>query len=85
MAYTQKIKFYKLDGRMRFEAGGSGDEDGKLDSPQGIFMSKDKVYVADTGNDRIQIFSRDGIYINKVIRQKDESLSWYNQLDIGFD
>ena len=60
-----KLKYYKLDGRMRFEVGGSGDADGKLDSPGGLFLAKDKVYVADTGNDRIQVFSRDGIYLNK--------------------
>jgi len=66
-----KIKFYKLDGRMRFEAGSSGDEDGKFDSPRGVFLAKDKIYVADTGNDRIQIFSRDGIYLNKVANKEE--------------
>ncbi len=62
----EKIKFYKLDGRMRFEVGGAGEGDGRFDSPEGLFLAKDKVYVADTGNNRVQIFSRDGIYLNKI-------------------
>ena len=66
-----KVKYYRLDGRMRFEAAGSGSEDGKLDSPEGIFLAKDKVFIADTGNDRIQVFSRDGIYLDKIINPTD--------------
>ena len=66
-----KIKYYRLDGRMRFEVGGSGSEDGKLDSAGGLFLAKDNVYVADTGNQRIQIFSRDGIYLDKIINPED--------------
>jgi tetratricopeptide (TPR) repeat protein len=66
----EKLKFYKLDGRMRFEVGSSGEADGKFDSPKGLFLTKDKVYVADSGNRRIQIFSRDGIYLNKISNPK---------------
>ncbi len=75
----EKIKYYKLDGRMRFEVGGSGDEDGKLDSPKGIFLARDKVYVADTGNDRIQVFSRDGIYLDKITNPKDSDVKLFEE------
>ncbi|MBL4711151.1 MAG: tetratricopeptide repeat protein [Gammaproteobacteria bacterium] len=67
----EKLKFYKLDGRMRFEVGRSGKAPGKFDSPEGLFLTKDKVYVADTGNARIQIFSRDGIYLDKIANPQD--------------
>ena len=67
----EKLKFYKLDGRMRFEVGSSGDADGKFDSPKGLFLTKDKVYIADTGNQRVQVFSRDGIYLNKISNPKN--------------
>lgn len=66
----EKIKYYKLDGRLRFEVGGAGDEDGRLDSAKGLFLAENKVYVADTGNQRIQVFSRDGIYLDKIINPK---------------
>jgi len=75
----EKLKYYRLDGRMRFEAGGSGDEDGQLDSPRGIFLGKDRVYVADTGNERIQIFSRDGIYLDKIENPKDSDARIFRQ------
>jgi len=75
----EKIKLYKLDGRKRFEVGGGGGEDGKLDSPQGVFITEENVYVADTGDDRIQIFSRDGIYLNKIINPKDSDVIYFNE------
>lgn len=62
----EQIKIFKLDGGLRYTAGGSGDADGQLDSPKGVYLGKDKIYVADTGNSRIQIFSKDGIYLNKI-------------------
>lgn len=62
----EKLKIYRLDGGLRYSAGASGSADGQLDSPQGVFMGRDKIYVADTGNRRIQIFSKDGIFLNSV-------------------
>jgi len=75
----EKIKFYKLDGHKRFEVGGSGEADGQLDSPSGLFLAKDRVYVADTGNKRIQIFSRDGIYLDKVINPKADAKKLFSE------
>lgn len=75
----EKIKFYKLDGAMRFEVGGSGDSDGKFDSPTGLFLAKDKIYVADSGNDRIQIFSRDGIYLDKITNPETADKKLFNR------
>jgi len=62
----EKIRIYRLDGKLRYQAGASGDEDGQLDSPRGVCLRKDRIYVADTGNRRIQIFSADGIFLDKV-------------------
>ncbi len=46
--------------------GGYGAELGKLKSPQSLFVRNDKVYVADTGNQRIQVFTVDGIYLDSI-------------------
>jgi tetratricopeptide (TPR) repeat protein len=62
----ESIKIYKLDGKLRYQAGASGSSEGQLDSPKGIFLHKDKIYVADTGNQRIQIFSKDGIFLEHI-------------------
>lgn len=73
----ESIKIFKLDGRLRYKAGASGSADGQLDSPQGVYLGKDKIYVADTGNNRIQIFSKDGIFLSKITNpasEKEEKL-----------
>lgn len=63
---ADSIKIYRLDGKLRYKAGGSGSKEGQLDSPQGVFLHRDKIYVADTGNQRIQIFSKDGIFLEHI-------------------
>jgi len=73
------LKIYKLDGRLRFKVGSSGDADGQFDSPQGVFLDKDKIYVADTGNQRIQIFSRDGIYLNKIANDENADTTLFQR------
>ena len=69
----ESIKIFKLDGGLRYSAGASGNADGQLESPQGVFLGKDKIYVADTGNSRIQIFSKDGIYLSKINNPESEN------------
>ena len=46
--------------------GNQGSGDGEFNNPEGIDIdSKGDVYVADTGNTRVQKFSGDGEYITK--------------------
>jgi len=46
--------------------GGQGGEDGKFSSPKRLAVdSSGYVYVADTGNERIQKFTSDGIFVTK--------------------
>ena len=60
------LKIYRLDGGLRYTSGISGSEEGQLDSPRSVFFQGDKIYVADTGNQRIQIFSKDGIFLEHI-------------------
>jgi len=44
---------------------GYGSGQGQVKNPKGLFVgSKGQIYVADTGNDRVQIFKADGAYSN---------------------
>ena len=65
----ERIKIYNIDGTAEFEGkgyGGSGSGAGKLSSPEAVYMRHEKIYVADTGNSRIQLYSSDGVYLDKI-------------------
>ncbi|HEY9052767.1 MAG TPA: hypothetical protein VIQ03_14545, partial [Gammaproteobacteria bacterium] len=64
------IKTYTIDGDPIFDDkgyAGAGSSEGKLDAARGVYLKGDRLYIADTDNRRIQIFSRDGIYLDKII------------------
>ncbi|GAB1233020.1 hypothetical protein UT4_14860 [Ferrigenium sp. UT4] len=70
---TQQVLLYTLaDGKFqdRFGAGtggffGGGDEQG-LDAPHGVAVHEGVVYVADTGNKRIQLFGVNGVFLQTL-------------------
>lgn len=62
-----RIVKFDNNGKLTLKFGSSGSRPGSLSKPHDIAISKDgTVYVADTGNDRIQIFSGDGVFLNVV-------------------
>ena len=65
IADGDSVKIYSHDGKLRFSIGRSGSRDGEFDDIGGLHLA-DYLYVADTGNRRVQIFTRDGIFVNKL-------------------
>lgn len=64
-------RLHKLDaaGNVLLTVGSSGSRNGQLDEPQDFVIASDgSLYVADSGNGRIQGFSADGVFF-KVISQ----------------
>ncbi len=62
------IKMYSTDGRYIGVFGGYGDGTGQLSSPYGICTDgKGRVLVADRSNNRIQIFTSQGDFIQSII------------------
>ena len=57
-------KIYNADGTVASEA--NGDEL-QLNEPEGIFVSRDSVYVADTGAKRIVVLNKDDLTLEKII------------------
>jgi len=55
-----RVVAFDLDGRYRFQFGGQGSGPGQLNYPVGIDVAGDKIYVADSGNKRIQVFNNKG-------------------------
>ena len=62
----EQLKIYRLDGDLRYTSGASGSDEGQFDSPRSVYFRADKIYIADTGNQRIQIFSKDGIFLEHI-------------------
>jgi tetratricopeptide (TPR) repeat protein len=60
-----RVKVLTLEGAPRFALGGRGSLDGEFDDIGGLHLS-DYLYVADSGNRRVQVFTRDGILVHKL-------------------
>ena len=60
---SNRVQVFDLEGNFlsKFGTGGSGD--GQFQIPSGVDVdASGNIYVADTGNDRIQVFNSDGIF-----------------------
>lgn len=60
------IRILSHDGTERFAVGRSGSRDGMFSDIGGMHLA-DYLYVADSGNRRVQIFTRDGIFVGKMV------------------
>lgn len=65
------VRIFSHDGTLRFTVGRSGSRDGEFDYIGGLHLA-DYLYVADTGNRRVQIFTRDGILVAKLADEQGE-------------
>jgi hypothetical protein len=62
------IHVFDESGQFKFSWGGRGGDKGQFDLPHGVFVDRDdgdKVYVIDRFNNRVQIFSPSGDYIDE--------------------
>lgn len=66
IADGDSVKIFGHDGKLRFTVGRGGSRDGEFDEIGGMHLA-DYLYVADTDNHRVQMFTRDGIFVNKLV------------------
>lgn len=57
-----KLYLYDKQGRQLFETGQYGSAPGSLDNARFVYTRGDRVYVADTNNNRVQVFDEKGIF-----------------------
>ncbi|HZV80626.1 MAG TPA: tetratricopeptide repeat protein, partial [Geobacteraceae bacterium] len=63
------------DGNIILKVGASGSREGYFSKPRDMHIGKDGlVYVADTGNDRVQVFNGDGVFVNILTRAQGSRL-----------
>ena len=65
-----RVKLFSHDGAPRFTLGRSGSRDGEFNNPGGVFLGE-RIFVADTDNQRIQMFTRDGVFLDKLGNTKN--------------
>ena len=71
------------DGSWKFDFGSAGKEDGKFVYPLGIEISNEgKVFIADSGNHRIQAFDLNGKFLSKFNVESESSAHGSDPVDI---
>lgn len=61
-----RVVMYSADGKYKASFGGKGSDAGELRSPHGIAFHDGILYVADSGNGRIQLFGDNGVFLNSL-------------------
>ncbi|MCZ4245189.1 NHL repeat-containing protein [Pedobacter punctiformis] len=60
---NHRIKKYDQNGNLLLKFGKQGSANGDFDAPFGICYFKNKIYVSDTRNSRVQVFDKSGKYL----------------------
>ncbi|HEX7025931.1 MAG TPA: tetratricopeptide repeat protein, partial [Gammaproteobacteria bacterium] len=70
-----KVFVFTSDGKLLTQFGSSGRDDGELGGAEDIFLRNNRIYVVESSNRRVQIFSIKGVYLDKFPRQTDKQAS----------
>jgi DNA-binding beta-propeller fold protein YncE len=66
--HNDRVQRFTADGEFIMEFGTSGSGDGEFNRPAGVEVDHHgDIYVADRGNNRIQLFNPEGKYLDKFI------------------
>jgi YYY domain-containing protein len=66
-------------------SGGKGFANGEFREPRGIAVSKDRIYIADTANNRVQVFHKNGKYIFSIGEEGDSEGEMREPNDVVLD
>jgi DNA-binding beta-propeller fold protein YncE len=85
---ANKVFVFDMDGKLLLEVGQPGSEDGQLMAPNAVTADKEgNIYVVDTGNQRVQVFNKEGQFTKILSGSNDASGSsvFVNPRGIGID
>lgn len=68
-----KLHAYSADGENVFTVGRYGISAGGFKDPKHVFIAQGKYYVTDSGNNRVQVFSADGQFVEEIKAGKSAS------------
>jgi DNA-binding beta-propeller fold protein YncE len=67
-----KIFVFNLKGKKLMELGKAGTGEGQFRAPNGVTVDRDgTIYVVDTGNQRLQVFDKNGKFVKTINGSKD--------------
>ncbi|MDQ6974077.1 MAG: 6-bladed beta-propeller, partial [Mariprofundaceae bacterium] len=69
----KNIKVFNQDGDFQFSIGQHGRKKGQFLNASGIAVAG-RIYVADTGNHRIDVFSRNGVFFKEIGKDKERGV-----------
>jgi sugar lactone lactonase YvrE len=85
---ANKAYVFDMTGKLLLEVGKPGTNDGEFNAPNGITTDKEgNIYVVDTGNQRVQIFDKQGKFV-KIINGSNNGQGesvFVNPRGIGID
>lgn len=70
-----KVFVFSVDGKLLTQFGDSGRNDGEFGGAEDVFLRNNRIYVVESSNRRVQIFSLKGVYLDKFPRQADKQES----------
>ncbi|MDX8381499.1 MAG: tetratricopeptide repeat protein, partial [Ghiorsea sp.] len=79
------VHVFDNKGTFKFTFGSRGRRNGELSNPKGLTLSQSAVYIADTGNKRVQVFSRNGLFQKAIGNTKQPNLEMEEPSAIAVD
>lgn len=69
---ANKVFVFNMDGKLLLEIGKPGKKNGEFNAPNAVTADEDgNIYVVDTGNQRVQIFDKNGKFVKIINGSKD--------------
>jgi tetratricopeptide (TPR) repeat protein/DNA-binding beta-propeller fold protein YncE len=82
---AKKLYVYGTNGKSIFSTGRYGSSAGGFNKPSDVYVAHGQYYVSDTGNNRVQIFSRDGQFLEEVKSRQNDVELFYEVGPIAVD
>ena len=79
------VHSFTHDGQNIFTIGRYGTSPGGFQNPSDVYIRDGKYYVADKGNNRVQVFSSDGQFLEEIKAQKDGEQLFFEVGPIAVD
>ncbi len=83
---SNRVVIYSYEGEFQGSFGRGGSGKGELNLPLGMALdAEDNIYIADSGNARVQIYRPDGSHLDQIDLPRDEQQKRPDPTDVAVD